>query len=100
MYENGEICDAVLKMEYEDLGCESVMRVIRKRLLNPSTTQPMIHFGRMGSGDTVMKSCRHRDALAQNEGIIAVEMEGAGVWRHGCHIIYASHVADSIQSLP
>ncbi|KAK5936528.1 hypothetical protein PMZ80_011238 [Knufia obscura] len=41
----------------------------------------------MGSGDTVMKSGHHRDALAQREGIIAVEMEGAGVWRHGPSIV-------------
>jgi len=59
------------------------MRVTRKRLVSPSATQPMIHLGTMGSGDAVMKSGPHRDALAQCEGIIAVEMEGAGVWRHG-----------------
>jgi nucleoside phosphorylase len=82
-----EICEAAIKMECEDLRCESAMRVTRQRLANPSTTEPMIHFGIMGSGDTVMKSGHHRDALAQNERIVAVEMEGAGVWRHGPSIV-------------
>lgn len=92
-----EICKVAVAMECEDLGCESVMRVTRKRLVNPSTTQPLIHFGIMGSGDTVMKSGHHRDALAQNEGIVAVEMEGAGVWRHGPSIVIkgVSDYADS-----
>jgi len=82
-----EVCEAAVQRECEDLGCESVMRVTRQRLVNPSTTQPMIHLGIMGSGDTVMKSGSHRDALARNEGIVAVEMEGAGMWRHGPSII-------------
>ncbi|KAK1656358.1 hypothetical protein BDP81DRAFT_364381 [Colletotrichum phormii] len=39
-----------------------------------------IHVGRIGSGDTVMKSGEHRDRVAQEHNIIAFEMEGAGVW--------------------
>ena len=31
-------------------------------------------------GDTVMKSGSHRDEIAKRDGIIAFEMEGAGVW--------------------
>jgi nucleoside phosphorylase len=40
----------------------------------------MVHFGIMGSGNTVMKSSQHRDQIAKADGIIAFEMEGAGVW--------------------
>ena len=36
----------------------------------------------MASGDAVMKSGQHRDRLAKDAGIIAFEMEGAGVWDH------------------
>ncbi|OQV05367.1 NB-ARC domain-containing protein [Cladophialophora immunda] len=36
----------------------------------------------MASGDRVMKSGIHRDAIAQTEGIIAFEMEGAGLIDH------------------
>lgn len=42
--------------------------------------QPMIHVGSIASGDKVMKSGEDRDALATEKGIIAFEMEGAGVW--------------------
>ena len=56
------------------------MRVTRNRLMSTSTTQPMFHFGMMGSGNTVMKSGHHRDRMAQADGIIGFEMEGAGVW--------------------
>lgn len=36
----------------------------------------------MGSGDTVMKSGIGRNRIAQQEGVIAFEMEGAGIWEH------------------
>ncbi|KAK0658099.1 hypothetical protein QBC41DRAFT_192405, partial [Cercophora samala] len=41
---------------------------------------PEIFAGHIGSGDTVMKSRDLRDALAQKHGILAFEMEGAGIW--------------------
>jgi nucleoside phosphorylase len=41
-------------------------------------TSPAIHFGPVGSGDTVMKSAVDRDRIAKAEKIIAFEMEGAG----------------------
>src|SRR5207237_7832259 len=75
-----ETCELALRTECEDLGCESIMRVTRNRSMGASTTQPMVHFGIIGSGNTVMKSGRHRDRMAQADGIIAFEMEGAGVW--------------------
>ncbi len=47
----------------------------------------MVHFGVMGSGNTVMKSGQHRDGIATTDGIIAFEMEGAGVWDYFPSII-------------
>lgn len=41
--------------------------------------KPWIHFGRIASGDVVMKSGIHRDQIALKEKVIAFEMEGAGV---------------------
>ncbi|KAJ9662200.1 hypothetical protein H2198_001551 [Neophaeococcomyces mojaviensis] len=75
-----EMCELALKMECDDLGCESTMRVTRNRLMSTSTTPPMVHIGLMGSTNTVMKSGQHRDRVAQADGIIGFEMEGAGVW--------------------
>jgi len=85
--EGGEICEAALGMQCEDLGCEKAMRVTRNRLVDSSTTQPLIHYGVMGSGNAVMKSGQHRDQIAKNGGIIAFEMEGAGVWDYFPSII-------------
>jgi nucleoside phosphorylase len=77
--EGDQICEAALKVACEDLGCENVMRVARNRLID-TTAQPVVHFGITGSGNTVMKSGQHRDQVAKADGIIAFEMEGAGVW--------------------
>ncbi|KAF4943467.1 hypothetical protein FSARC_14912 [Fusarium sarcochroum] len=42
---------------------------------------PAIYLGPMASGDTVMLSAERRDKIARDEGVIAFEMEGAGLWR-------------------
>ncbi|KAG7288356.1 hypothetical protein NEMBOFW57_007887 [Staphylotrichum longicolle] len=42
--------------------------------------QPAIFVGGVATGDTVMKSGVTRDAVAKAEGIIAFEMEAAGIW--------------------
>ena len=41
---------------------------------------PVIHIGKVASGSIVMKSGRDRDRIANEEEVIAFEMEGAGVW--------------------
>ncbi|KAL3495269.1 nucleoside phosphorylase domain-containing protein [Aspergillus germanicus] len=40
---------------------------------------PVIHCGKIASGDQVMKSALVRDLLAQEHGIVCFEMEAAGV---------------------
>jgi nucleoside phosphorylase len=42
--------------------------------------EPAIHIGRIASGDTVMKSGEDRDSIAKRDGVVAFDMEGAGVW--------------------
>ena len=67
---NGQSC--------EECGCNGPL-VPRSRLQQGSP-QPAVHIGLIASGDTVMKSGEDRDMIAQQEGIICFEMEGAGVW--------------------
>lgn len=62
----------------QECSCNGQL-VIRRRL-EQSSLQPVVHFGLIASGNTVMKSGEDRDNIAQQEGIIAFEMEGAGVW--------------------
>lgn len=86
---NNAVCDAALQATCEDLGCEKSHLVSRKKLAHKlllcqngdaSHQNPDIFFGAIASGDMVMKSGEDRDLLAQEENIIAFEMEAAGIW--------------------
>ncbi|KAF2964344.1 hypothetical protein GQX73_g9228 [Xylaria multiplex] len=59
-------------------GCSGPL-VLRRRL-EQENTQPIVHFGLIASGDTVMRSGEERDSIAQRERVLGFEMEGAGVW--------------------
>ncbi|KAI8298278.1 hypothetical protein K4K59_002917 [Colletotrichum sp. SAR11_240] len=87
------ICDEAIKTSCAELQCDPQYHVLRRRLngrnereRGPEMTSdifkspPQVFVGTVGSGDTVMKSGEHRDIMAQQHGIIAFEMEGAGVW--------------------
>jgi nucleoside phosphorylase len=80
----GEVCRTALDLSCSDLKCNETNLVPRSRLseayASTSTREPVIHYGLIASGDTVMKSGEDRDAIAKEEGVIAFEMEGAGVW--------------------
>ncbi|WPJ65110.1 hypothetical protein SMAC4_13869 [Sordaria macrospora] len=79
----GSICEESREIECDELGCDDNLLVPRQRLTRHraqgSSPLPQIHIGRMGSGDSVIRSAQHRKALAA-EGVIGIEMEGAGVW--------------------
>jgi nucleoside phosphorylase len=64
----------------EQLGCDEQQLVPRARVSQPS--RPIVHFGLIASGDTVMKSGEDRDEITTRDNVIAFEMEGAGVWEH------------------
>lgn len=84
----GMVCEQSRALSCEDVKCDFAHLITRQRqkdMLQNSQDQlvsfcPAIHIGRFASGDTVMKSGEDRDAIARSEGIIAFEMEGAGVW--------------------
>ncbi|KAL2207286.1 hypothetical protein CC79DRAFT_1396815 [Sarocladium strictum] len=62
----------------DECGCNG--KTVPRKRLSSADPQPMIHFGQVASGNTVMRSGKHRDDIARREGVIAFEMEGAGVW--------------------
>lgn len=80
------VCDEALGSSCVDLKCDEIHLVRRERLdekwnENDTTAQqPAIHIGAVASGDSVIKSAAHRDRIAEQENVIAFEMEGAGVW--------------------
>jgi nucleoside phosphorylase len=84
-----DVCDEVPNSDCAKLMCNTKMQITRKRLeiikresqeKPPTAQMPEIHFGQIASGDTVMKSGRHRDECAKKANAVAFEMEGAGVW--------------------
>ncbi|KAK8057954.1 hypothetical protein PG996_011891 [Apiospora saccharicola] len=81
--EDGKPCD--------DCGC--VGPLTQRTRLGGGSPTPLVHFGLIASGDTVLKSGEDRDAIAQQEKAIAFEMESAGVWDQFPH--YAAATAAS-----
>ncbi|PWY78491.1 purine and uridine phosphorylase [Aspergillus sclerotioniger CBS 115572] len=71
-----ELCKQAQETLCEELKCDTRRLVVRSR---PSPNGIDIHFGRIASGDTVMKSGVDRDKIAAEENVIAFEMEGAGI---------------------
>jgi nucleoside phosphorylase len=72
-------CDRSHELSCDDLGCEDGYLVQRQRL-NDQAQSFSIFLGRFGSGDTILKSGTYRDQIAQRHGLLAFEMEGAGIW--------------------
>lgn len=62
----------------EECGCHG--QLVSRDRLKMEEANPVIHIGKIASGDIVMKSGEHRDKIARQEGVIGFEMEGAGVW--------------------
>ena len=89
----------ICQSDCETMGCSSNKLVRRDRLLNSDSIlgSPRLHFGNMGSGDSVIKSSSERDKIAQEYSLIAFEMEGAGVWNSFPTVVIksASDYADS-----
>jgi nucleoside phosphorylase len=83
------VCYEALDSSCDDLGCDQRHLVARERLERKrqleqdnsnEVQEPAINIGPVASGDRVIRSGEDRDRIAQKEGIIAFEMEGAGVW--------------------
>jgi nucleoside phosphorylase len=73
------VCDKAQEEDCASLGCEGSI-IKRKRQTAIDGFKPLVHIGTIASADTVLKSGLHRDSLAAKEGVIAFEMEAAGIW--------------------
>ncbi|KAL4724761.1 hypothetical protein ACLX1H_008207 [Fusarium chlamydosporum] len=78
-------CELAQSLDCQQLNCDTNQLVARQRLqafAKNASTDPSemleLHIGTIASGDKVMKSGAERDRVANEEGIIAFEMEGAG----------------------
>ncbi|KAL7937888.1 hypothetical protein V8C35DRAFT_290211 [Trichoderma chlorosporum] len=107
-----DVCDAALEASCYELRCQDSELVYRARVdkvrsvghyrYTPTSgmleaQKPVIHFGVIVSGDSVMKSGSRRDEIAAREKAIAFEMEGAGVWESFPTVVIKS-VCDYVDS--
>ncbi|KAL2693532.1 hypothetical protein Neosp_000092 [[Neocosmospora] mangrovei] len=83
------VCEEAINSSCVELGCSNGPIVTRERLQarqqaeqdgEVTAQHPTVHIGLVASGDRVMKSAAERDRLSKEEGVIALDMEGAGVW--------------------
>lgn len=84
------VCEESRKLACDVLGCDDKLVIRRQRLetLHQLEKQgqgkeaqiPSVFIGRFGSSDQKLQSGEHRDWIAKRYGILAFEMEGAGVW--------------------
>ncbi|KAM0203118.1 hypothetical protein ACHAPI_001292, partial [Fusarium lateritium] len=76
-------CESASTASCAEAGCDSASLTIRERseeIVPGGDFRPEVFIGRIGSGNTVMKSGEDRDQIATQNNLIAFEMEGAGVW--------------------
>jgi nucleoside phosphorylase len=78
------VCEASRKADCADLKCDETQLESRKlesrQQFIDKPEHPVFHFGAIASGDRVEKSGIDRDKYVKDFGVIAFEMEGAGVW--------------------
>ncbi|WYZ43711.1 hypothetical protein EsH8_VII_000147 [Colletotrichum jinshuiense] len=88
-----QACEAARAASCDELRCDEARLVPRERLdevQDPASGEDEtfeIFVGSIGSADTVMKSGADRDRIAREHGVIALEMEGAGVWDEACIVV-------------
>ncbi|KAG8631112.1 hypothetical protein KVT40_000252 [Elsinoe batatas] len=77
-----KVCDDALNIPCDVLGCSTKDSCQRTRPPHADghPADPIVHFGLVGSGNVVMKSGVHRDAIAKDGPLIALEMEAVGIW--------------------
>ncbi|KAH7121585.1 nucleoside phosphorylase domain-containing protein [Dactylonectria macrodidyma] len=80
--QNDKLFQASYRHRKDSLTCQQAgcQGTVDRHRLTQGITQPTIHFGLIGSADTVMKSGLERDVIANREKILGFEMESAGVW--------------------
>ncbi|KAF3066622.1 Ankyrin repeat domain-containing protein 50 [Trichoderma lentiforme] len=76
-----DLCCSAMEASCEELECSKVDPRPRSRIVHTSDeSQPIVHFGLVATGDTVMRSGKDRDRIIARDKVIAFEMEGSGVW--------------------
>ena len=84
-----ETCDLAKISTCKEFECSTandaldVQRALTREFLDSTEAvrKCKVHFGIVASGSSVVKSARHRDSVCESTpGVVAFEMEGAGIW--------------------
>lgn len=91
-YSSTGACENYRSLSCQETGClDNDGHLVQRNRLNDKREKerqgyisdaqsPSIFVGPLGSADMVLKSAEHRDRYAKDHGLVAFEMEGAGVW--------------------
>ncbi|KAF4829521.1 Ankyrin-1 [Colletotrichum siamense] len=79
----GTAHDVLFCAEYDHVGCEPTCEQCDNRQtvqrVNRDDADPVVHYGTIGSGNSVIKDGRTRDQLRHKYKILCFEMEAAGL---------------------
>jgi nucleoside phosphorylase len=78
--DSGAFCETASKASCAETDCGLADLVGREHHARDDNFGPEIYIGRIGSGNTVMKSGEERDRIASKYNLITFEIEGAGAW--------------------
>ncbi|KAF3229757.1 hypothetical protein TWF106_000145 [Orbilia oligospora] len=75
--------DLLFKADYnhkdKTMDCSTCDLNQTERRIDRETDDPVVHYGLIASGNTVMKSAQQRDELRDRDKVICFEMEAAGL---------------------
>lgn len=66
----------------EEVCASSTEKLVTQSLRRGDQEEPHIHYGLIGSGNSLMKDAVVRDKLAKEMGVLCFEMEAAGLMNH------------------
>ncbi|RFU75954.1 phosphorylase superfamily [Trichoderma arundinaceum] len=93
------VCEEAIKASCLETNCDTSYSIPRQRIVakqnlglekQVEAQRPTIHFGRLASADTVLKSAKDRDRLSQELQVIGFEMEAAGFYNELPYIVIKS----------
>ncbi|KAL8386828.1 hypothetical protein RB595_010358 [Gaeumannomyces hyphopodioides] len=76
-------CKRAFQLSCDEVGCETGRYAPRqnRQQERPVELVPQVFMGRVACSDAIIRSGKHRDAVARERDVIAFEMEGAGGWK-------------------
>ncbi|KAK4085634.1 uncharacterized protein Triagg1_624 [Trichoderma aggressivum f. europaeum] len=72
-------CNDARKASCQEIGCEKSQLVTRQKKIRDFQS-PMVRFGAIASGGTVVTNGLERDKISNQQRVIAFDMEGFGAW--------------------